>query len=59
MANNILTESEISFLEEDGREEVHVYTEKGEIENLEPNSRKVKSQVPLIRRHSKRGKKEY
>lgn len=59
MANNILTESEISFLEEDGREEVHVYNEKGEIENLEPNSRKVKSQVPLIRRHSKRGKKEY
>ena len=59
MANNILTESDISFSEEDEREEVHIYNEKGEIENLEPNSRKVKSQVPLIRRRGKRGKKEY
>ena len=31
---------------------------KGEIENLEPNSRKVKSKVSLIRRRGKRGKKE-
>ena len=59
MANNILTESDISFSEEDGREKVHIYNEKGEIKNLEPNSRKVKSQVPLIRRRGKRGKKEY
>ena len=49
MANNILTESEISFLKEDERGEVHVCNENGEIQNLEPNSRKVKSQVPLIR----------
>ena len=49
MVNNILTESEIFFLEGDERGEVHVYNEKGEIENLEPNSRKVKSQVPQIR----------
>lgn len=49
MANNILTESEIFFLKEDERGEVHVCNEKGEIQNLEPNSRKVKSQVPLIR----------
>ena len=59
MANNILTESDISFSEEDEREEVHIYNEKGEIENLKPNGRKVKSQVPLIRRRGKRGKKEY
>ena len=58
MANNILTESDISFSEEDGREEVHIYNEKGEIENLEPNSRKVKRKVSLIRRRGKRGKKE-
>ena len=49
MANNILTESDISFSEEDEREEVQIYNEKGQIENLEPDSRKVKSQVPLIR----------
>ena len=34
-----------SFLQEDQREEY----EKGEIENLEPTSQKIKSQVPLIR----------
>ena len=59
MANNILTESDISFLEEDEREEVHIYNEKGEIENLEPKNRKVKSQVPPIRPRGKCGKKEY
>ena len=58
MANNILTESDISFSEEDEREEVHIHNEKGQIKNLEPNSRKVQSQVPLIRRRGKRGKKE-
>ena len=59
MANNVLTESDISFFEEDEREEVHIYNEKGEIENLEPKSRKVKSQVPPIRPRGKCGKKEY
>ena len=58
MANNILTESDISFSEEDEWEEVHIYNEKSEIENLEPNSRKVKSKVSLIRRWGKRRKKE-
>ena len=58
MANNILTESDISFSEEHEWEEVNIYNEKGEIENLEPNSRKVKSKVSLIRRRGKRGKKE-
>ena len=58
MANKILTESDISFSEEDEWEEVHIYNEKGEIENLEPNSRKVKRKVSLIRRRGKRGKKE-
>ena len=58
MANNILTESDISFSEEDEWEEVHIYNEKSEIENLEPNSRKVKSKVSLIRRRGKRRKKE-
>ena len=38
-----------SFLQEDHREDIHVYNEKGEIENLEPTSQKIKSQVPLIR----------
>ena len=38
-----------SFSQEDQREDIHMYNEKGEIENLEPTSRKFKSGVPLIR----------
>ena len=38
-----------SFLQEDQREDIHVYNEKGEIENLDPTNQKTKSRVPLIR----------
>ena len=38
-----------SFSQEDQREDIHMYNEKGEIENLEPTSWKFKSRVPLIR----------
>ena len=38
-----------SFSQEDQREDIHIYNEKGEIENLEPTSQKFKIGVPLIR----------
>ena len=54
MASNVVTESDLSFSEDEERE-VNIYNDKGEIENLQPNGRKVKSKVPLTKRRGKRG----
>ena len=44
----------MSFSEDEERE-VNIYNDKGEIENLQPNGRKVKNKVPLIKQHGKQG----
>ena len=44
----------MSFSEDEERE-VNIYNDKGEIENLQPNGRKVKNKVLLIKQHGKQG----
>ena len=41
--------------DEASRENLGVYNDQGKLVDLEPNSRKVKSKVPLIKRRGKRG----
>lgn len=54
-SNEGTTLSNEESLSSDGEEEFKVYNKMGESMDLEPNSRKVVSKVPLIRRRGKRG----